>query len=127
MMKNINIRWIPANASCLPSSVLVVTFFVPLVKGEDEFVSGFRALIRFCSVTMPTTYCTRDARPLGLCDWSWPEDAKSLPQSALCAMIAPVLHLNSCVFSFFVGMLCAAWGRNVRSLSTITITLSSDC
>ena len=30
-------------ASCIPSSVLVVTFCVPLVKGEDEFVSGFRA------------------------------------------------------------------------------------
>jgi hypothetical protein len=37
------IRWIPAKATCLPSSVLVVTFCVPSVKGEHEFVSGFRA------------------------------------------------------------------------------------
>ncbi len=44
------IRWIPPKATCLPSSVLVVTFCVPLVKGKDELVSGFRgpALIRFC-------------------------------------------------------------------------------
>ncbi len=46
------IRWIPPKATCLPSSVLVVTFCVPLVKGKDEFVSGFRgpALIRFCDL-----------------------------------------------------------------------------
>jgi hypothetical protein len=35
-------RWIPAKATCLPSSVLVVTCCVPSVKGEDELVSGFR-------------------------------------------------------------------------------------
>ena len=47
-----DIRWIPPKASCLPSSVLVVTFCVTLVKGEDELVSGFRgpALIRFCDL-----------------------------------------------------------------------------
>ena len=45
-------RWIPPKATCLPSSVLVVTFCVPLVKGKDELVSGFRgpALIRFCDL-----------------------------------------------------------------------------
>jgi hypothetical protein len=41
------IRWIPAKATCLSSSVLVVTFCVPSVKGEHEFVSGFRAGLEF--------------------------------------------------------------------------------
>ena len=50
------IRGIPGKASCLPSSVLVVTFCVPLVKGDDEFVSGFRTGLNLVSrAAMPTT------------------------------------------------------------------------